>query len=160
MVGAANIETKNTDTDQSAITYLLLHIGDEIYAVQGDSVREIARWREFVPIPGSPPVLPGIINQRGIVLPVVNVHELFGLSVTSPGRSSRFVIVHCDEVDMALSVDAVTDLTSFLVNELEAVPAALDPQRARLLKAIARLDDRPVAVLDLSAITNMLRSGA
>lgn len=158
MVGAAHIETKNTD--QSAITYLLLHIGDEIYAVQGDSVREIARWREFVPVPGSPPVLPGIINQRGIILPVVNMHELFGLSASSPDRSSRFVIVQYDDVDMALMVDAVTDLKNFSVSELEAVPAALDPQRARLLKAIARLDDRPVAMLDLSAMTSMLRSGA
>jgi purine-binding chemotaxis protein CheW len=155
-----NIQINDMDTDRDGVTYLLLHVGAEIYAVQGDSVREIARWHDPVIVPGSPPVLPGIINQRGVILPVINTYALFGLPESAPSRSSRYVIVQYDDIDMALVVDAVTDLINLSTQELEAVPAALDPQRARLLKAIARMDDMPVALLDLAPIITMLRSGA
>lgn len=153
-------ETTATDSESEARSFLLLQLGDELYSIRGDSVREIARWREPLPVPGAPPVLPGIISQRGTVLPVVNTAALLGLAESQPERTTRFVIVAHDEVEMALVVDAVTDIINLSSEELEPVPSGLDPQRARLLQAITRLEDKPVAVLDLAAIITTLRTGA
>lgn len=149
----------DNSSEQNQQTYLLLHIGDEVYAVAGEHVREIARWREPLAVPGTPPVLPGILSQRGIVLPVVNMHALLGLSDAPIDRATRFVIIHYDEVDMALVVDSVTDLIPLSAEQMEPLPSTLDPQKGRLLQAIVRMEDRPVAVLDLATIIATLRSG-
>ncbi len=141
-------------------SYLLLHLGDECYMLPGEAVREIARWRAFLPVPGAPPALPGIMSQRGQVLAVVNLHHILGLPETPNERSTRYVIVHHDEVDMALRVDAVTDMVNLGAPQFEAVPGGLDPQRARLLKAITRIDDHPAALIDLGTLVATLRSGA
>jgi purine-binding chemotaxis protein CheW len=160
MMSISDVEKITSRADEGQKSYLLLHLGDELYIVLGSQVREIARWRPPLPVPGAPPVLPGIISQRGVVLAVVNLHALLGLPATSPDRSTRYVIVQQDDIEMAFVVDAVTDLISIPTNQFEPAPSTLDPQQGRFLHAIAQVVDQPVSLLDIAAISNYLRSGA
>jgi purine-binding chemotaxis protein CheW len=159
MISISDVEKITSRADEGQKSYLLLHLGDELYIVLGPQVREIARWRPPLPVPGAPSVLPGIISQRGVVLPVVNMHALLGLPESTNERSTRFVIVQHDDVEMALVVDAVTDLISIASSQFEPVPSTLDPQQGRFLHSIVQVVDQPVSLLDLAAIANYLRSG-
>ena len=152
-------EPMNTEQAQEPASYLLLRLGSEIYAVPGVSVRGIARWRALTPVPGAPAGLPGIINQRGFVMPVVNIHPLLGLPESPPDRATRYVLIQHDDVDLALLVDSVLDLVELSPTTFEALPVGLDPQRARFLSSIAHLDDQMLALLDLSAVIAALRAG-
>lgn len=152
-------ETTDVAHERTATNYLLLRLDTEVYAVPGACVREVTRWRVPTPVPSAPAILPGIISQRGFVLPVVNVHPLFGLPEMPPDRATRYVIIQYDDVDLALMVDAVLDLTDLPTSALEPLPAALDPQRARLLHALIRLDEQPVGLIDLAALIATLRTG-
>jgi purine-binding chemotaxis protein CheW len=149
----------NTEGEQAGTTYLLLRLGEEVYGVTGTCVREITRWHAPTTVPGAPPALPGIINQRGFVMPVVNVRPLLGLPDDTPNRATRYVILQHEDVDIALIVDAVLDLLELQPATFQPLPAALDPQRARLLHALVRLDDQPVALIDLAALIATLRMG-
>lgn len=145
--------------EQAADSYLLFRLGDEIYGIPGNTVREVMRWHPPTPVPGAPAALPGIISQRGVVMPVVYVHTLLGLPESSPDRATRYVVVHYDAVDMALLVDAVIDLVDLPDAVFEPLPTALDPQRARFLHALARLDEKPLAVINLATLIAALRVG-
>lgn len=140
--------------------HLLVRLGGELYALPGSNVREIMRWREPTPVPGAPPVLPGIINQRGAILPVVNAHMLLGLSAPPTDRATRYVLLQEGDVSLALLVDAVLDLMDLANFDQEPLPAALDPQRARLLRALTRWGGQPLALLDVTAMIAALRAGA
>ncbi len=155
----ASGSTINTEGEQAATTYLLLRLSEEVYGVPGTCVREITRWHAPTTVPGAPPALPGIISQRGFVMPVVNVHPLLGLPDGAPDRATRYVILQHEDVDIALIVDAVLDLLELQPATFQPLPAALDPQRARLLHALVRLDDQPVALIDLAALIATLRMG-
>lgn len=143
--------------DESGTDYLVLRIGDEQYAVAGANVREVARWRPPTPVPGAPAVLPGIVSQRGLVLPVVDMRQLLGLPASTAERVARFVIVHYEAVEFALVVDAALDLVRLPTAELAQLPVGLDPQRARLLAAVAHYENQPLLLLDLAAIVVALR---
>jgi purine-binding chemotaxis protein CheW len=147
-------------SDQPGEDYLIVRVGAEHYAVRGDAVREVARWRPPTPVPGAPPVLPGIISQRGVVLPTVDLRLLLGLEPAEPDRASRFVIVHQEAADLALMVDAALDLCHLITGDLARSPAGLDPQRARLLGAVARHDGRPLLLIDLAALIAILQEGS
>lgn len=136
---------------------LLVRLGDEFYGLPGMAVREVIRYRPPVPVPGAPPTLPGLLNQRGIILTVVDLRPLLGLAAVAPARSSRYVYVHHGEVDLALIADGVIDLVVFGTEQNEALPANLDPLRARLLQGMARHDGLLVAILDLDALVRALR---
>jgi len=133
-------------------SYLVVRAADERYALAGAAVRELARWRAPTPVPGAPALLPGIISQRGVILPVVDLRLLLALPAAPPDRASRLVICHHEPVDLALLVDGVDDLATIEPADLAQPPAGLDPRRARLLGAVARHADRPLAVLDLPAL--------
>jgi purine-binding chemotaxis protein CheW len=140
--------------------YLIVRVGAERYALPGAAIREVARWRAPTPVPGAPAALPGIISQRGVVLPAVDLRQLLGLGAAEPDRSSRFVIVHHDPADMALLVDAALDLYHLTSDDLARPPTGLDQQRARLLRAVAQHEGQPLLVIDLAALVAALQEGA
>lgn len=146
--------------DQPSKDYLIVQVGAERYAVPGAAIREVARWRPPTPVPGAPPALPGIISQRGVVLPAVDMRHLLGLAAAEPDRAARFVIIRQDQADVALMVDAALDLCQLTGDDLARPPAGLDAQRARLLGAVAQHEGQPLLVIDLAALLAALQEGA
>ncbi len=144
-------------TGQSDQTVLLIRLADEIYALPSVYVREVGRYRAFTPVPGAPPLIPGIISQRGVILPVVDLRLVLGMPTVETTRSTRLVTVVYEDIDMALLVDAVIDLTALPPDAFGQLPAGLDPARARFLRAVAFYDDQTVAMLDVGEIVAALR---
>lgn len=136
--------------------FLLVRLASELYGLPGSAVREVLRWRAPTPVPGAPPVIPGIISQHGVVLPVLDLRLALGLPATPPDRSTRLVVAHAGEVDLALYVDAVADIVALDAEELAPPPSG----RARLLGAVARHGDAPVGLIDLTAVITVVQEGA
>jgi purine-binding chemotaxis protein CheW len=155
--------TSSAEKDIAApatIDVLLLRLADELYGIPSASVREVMRYRAYTLVPGSPPSLPGILSQRGTILPVVELRPLLGLDVVPVTRAARLVIVAHQEIDMALLAESVLDLAALPADTLQALPAALDPSRARFLRGIAEYEQQPVALIDLDELIVGLRAGA
>jgi purine-binding chemotaxis protein CheW len=144
----------------ATIDVLLIRLADELYGIPSASVREVVRYRAYTPVPGSPPSLPGILSQRGTILPVVEMRPLLGLTTVPVTRSARMVIVAHQEIDMALLVEAVLDLAVLPADTVQPLPAALDPARARFLRGIVDYEQQTVALLDLDELIAGLRAGA
>jgi purine-binding chemotaxis protein CheW len=141
-----------TASDAPPLAVLLLRLNEELYALPGEAVREIVRYREPLAVPGAPTSIPGLISQRGAVLPVVDLRPLLGLSAAAPTRAARYVVAQHDEVAMALIADEVLDLVELPASALEPLPAALDPTRARLLRATAHYRQQLLALFDLDGV--------
>ena len=144
----------------ASIDVLLIELAGELYGISSNSVREVLRYRAHTPVPGAPPALPGILSQRGAILPVVELRPLLGLEIASITRATRLVFVTHQDIDMALLVEAVLDLAALPADSVEPLPAALDPARARFLRGIARHEQHPVALIDLDELIAGLRAGA
>lgn len=151
--------TPSLSSPADADAYLVVRAADELYALPGAAVREVARWRAATVVPGAPPMIPGIISQRGVVLPVVDLRLALGLAAAAPDRAARLVVIHYEGVDLALHVDAVLDLIELSAAERTPPPTGLDPVRARLLVAVARLDERPLALLNLATLIAAVQEG-
>jgi purine-binding chemotaxis protein CheW len=146
-----------TETTQKQLDALIIRIEHELYAIGSGYVREIARHRTITPIPGAPRTLPGIISQRGTILPVADTRLILDLGLAEVTRATRLVLIHYDETDLALLVDAVLDLAVIPEDQIEPVPAALDLARARFLSGVVQLEGQPVALLNLEELIRSLR---
>ncbi len=136
---------------------LIIRLDRELYALPSSAIREVARYRDITPIPGAPAVFPGIISQRGAIIPVADIRPLLGLDTPQTTRSSRLVLLVHEETDVALHADAVLDLTAIDPESVSPAPSAIDPSRGRLLSGIARADEQPVMMIDLGAVIGALR---
>jgi len=133
--------------------YLTMRLASEYYALPGTSVREIMRWRTPTPVPGAPPMIPGLINQRGQILTVIDARLLLGLAAAPLDRSTRLVWIQHHATDAALLVDAVIDLITIAPDHLTPPPINLTGSAQRVIQAVyQRDDDQPTAILDPSAL--------
>ncbi len=139
------------------LNWLFFQLASEHYAILSPCVREITRCRLVTPVPGAPAVLPGVINHRGLILPVVDLRVLIGLREDDLTRSARLVIIQHNDVDAALLVDAVFDLVTLPIGAIEPVPAGLDPARSALLRGVAQHEERTIALFETDALITRLR---
>lgn len=142
---------------RAPLQLLLLRLGRETYALPSSGVREIVRYRPFTVVPGAPPVLPGIISQRGAILPIVELRPLLSLPDTALTRAARLVILQHEEVDMALIVESVIDLVELPAELVTPTMLAIDTTRPRLVSGVAQHEGQVVSLLDLQAILTVLR---
>jgi purine-binding chemotaxis protein CheW len=93
--------------------YVIVRIAKKNYTVNIRDIREIIRMQEMTAIPNSPAHIKGVINLRGIVIPVVSLRHKLGLGEEQYTKDTRILIVnHSDEM-VGLIVDSVSKVTAF-----------------------------------------------
>src|SRR5262245_18023445 len=73
--------------------YVTFYLMGEEYAVEIQHVREIIECEPITNIPSMPPVVRGMINLRGNVVPVVDLPVKFGLAETAVSAGVYIVVV-------------------------------------------------------------------
>jgi purine-binding chemotaxis protein CheW len=89
---------------------------------------------------GVPPFVLGVSVVRGRPTPVIDAAALLGLGVDTPSPPSRFVLIHFDDRQAALAVDAVLGVQSLPSSPAAYLPPLLGDTSADLLEAIGALD--------------------
>ena len=142
---------------ETMLDLLILRIGSEHFALPSTAVREVMRFRAWTVVPGAPPLLPGIISQRGSILPIVDLRPLLNLPDAVLERAARFVVIQHNEIDMALLADAVLDLASIETSAFASPPGGPEARRNRFVRGLAESDQQPLALIDLDALIVVLR---
>jgi purine-binding chemotaxis protein CheW len=131
------------------VTFTLM--GEE-YALQVDQVREIIQCERVTSIPSMPPVVRGMMNLRGAVVPVIDLPLKFGLQATLIGPATYIVVV-----DVAWSGETARLglLTTELGRVIDVAPGDLKPVpdfgtriQSEYLRGVAQIDGRFVLFLN------------
>lgn len=146
----------NLALNGSTRQYLTFVLGTELFAVSIARVCEVIELSSITEIPLSPPVVPGVINLRGSVVPVVDLARRLGRDDKRAGRRTCIVIVEIDFEDgllpMGVLVDSVREAIEVDSHELEAAPAFGSGLRADFVSGMVNLAGSFVLVLDLSVV--------
>lgn len=132
--------------------YLTFSVGDDDYACDILSVQEIRAMSRITPIPNAPECVLGVMNLRGIVVPIVSLRSVLGLSGAETGKFCVIVLVTVGSKVIGLLVDAVSDVVSIELSQVP-LPAELgDRIDASIVSGLGTLDDKFVVVLDVSNV--------
>ncbi len=133
------------DTQQ----FITFTIGAEEYAVDIMAVREIKGWIDVTVLPNQPEYMRGVLNLRGVIVPIFDLRCRFGGGVTEATATHVMVIVAVGGRIMGILVDTVSDILS--VNTAEILPVPEIDSRADIdyLTGLATVNDRMVAILKL-----------
>jgi len=130
--------------------FLLLYVGDHNFALQIKSVIEIIKMVKITTTPKSPDFVKGIINFRGVVIPVIGLSELFTLEYKNDVLDRDIIIVSNNDELSGLIVDDVSDIRTVDVKNIDK-PSKHIPFSGFLL-GILREDDDLIFILDLNKI--------
>ncbi len=141
----------HADSQITEIELLSFRVGEQEYALDIMSVREIRGWTKATPLPHSPSFVRGVINLRGTVLPIIDLSARLGQAMTETTARNVFIVVQSGEETVGLLVDAVSDILTVNVDELQAPPDMAADSEGNFVSALTIVEDRMLRVLDLQA---------
>jgi purine-binding chemotaxis protein CheW len=124
-------------------------IGDDQYGVDIKAVREIKGWTAITPLPGQPEYVRGVLNLRGVIIPIVDLRCRFGQGLTSVTPLHIVIVVQIAAKAIGLLADRVLDIVSLDGVEIKPVPKVAQSQRANFLCGLVTSDDAMIALIDL-----------
>lgn len=123
-------------------------IGGRPYALDVSQVREIIRHQEVTPLPTSPPLIEGVIEVRGDVIPVVDLGRILRGQPTEVTPRTRIVVLELDGLVLGLCVESATDVLSLDASGLEDPPSLATQAGCEAVRAmVRRANSGPVMVL-------------
>lgn len=120
-------------------------------------VREIRGWTETTPLPNSPDYVRGVINLRGVVLPVIDLRARLGLGMTEANVKHVIIVVKAEDRTIGLLVDAVSDILTAKAEEIQATPELARDAQSQFVEGIAALEKRMVTILNMVQLMTSLR---
>lgn len=148
----------NSVKEKMNYLYLSFSLGERRFLTDLSLVREVRQMRGFTEVPQSAPELLGIVNLRGDVIPVFDLHKV--LEATEPCRtvdSALCLIVEVEQRVCALVVESVADVINLEHEKILPIPSVNMNHSAGFYKGIVHLDSQYTIVLDLPAIMHLLQ---
>jgi purine-binding chemotaxis protein CheW len=139
----ARVETKQ---------YVSFEAGNEQYAVDIMSVREIKGWADVTTLPNQPDHVRGVLNLRGAVLPIIDLQCRLGGGFTETTQRHVIVIVALKGRQVGLLVDAVSDILAVSDEKIQPVPETNVREETRVFSGFLTDEDQMVAMLDLQRL--------
>jgi len=138
---------------QTAGMVVTLALGKEVCALEVEIVREILDSGPITRLPDAPPFLAGVIDVRGETVPVIDLRVKLGMIPAPVTAETRIVVVELGQRDRAhavgLQVERVFEVAQLEAQGLQPPPEIGGGWRPACIKAIGRLRDDFVLVLDL-----------
>lgn len=135
---------------------LLFRLGEEMYAVGVEEVREIVSGFAITRIPCVPAHVLGVINVRGEIVSVVDlacVLEAGERGARAPGEGDDSgIIVRSDDVTAMLVVDEIGDIIEVPVASVEPPLSSLDRAHAEMVSGTVYHEGQLVAIVNLGQI--------
>lgn len=131
---------------------IVVRVGGQQFAIDVMSVREIRGWTTSTPLPHAPPHVLGMINLRGVILPVVDLAARLGLGASTPDASSVVVVAMIRDTQVGLMVDAVCDILNVTENMLQPAPDVGDGAVRDFVRGIMTTEGEIVSLLSLEHV--------
>lgn len=139
----------NEIKDKKVIAF---QIADEEYALAVDQVNSIERMMPITRVPHTAEFVMGVINLRGVVLPIIDLRIRLGLEKATYDKQTRIIIVQTDEMEIGLIVDAANDVISISDDDIEDAPESFDTVNADYIEGVLKIDARLLVLLNLDKV--------
>jgi len=149
MVDSARLKEPSEDE----IQLVIFSIGSEEFAAEISQVREIITVDKITRVPSAPKFVCGVINLRGKLVTVVDLHERLGFQRTQSIEKSKIIVSDIKDGVLGMMVDQVVEVTRVLESQIEPPPPmSAGKIDSKYILGIAKMKDRLIVILDLENV--------
>jgi purine-binding chemotaxis protein CheW len=128
---------------------LVFILGTEEYGVDILKVQEIRGYEKVTPIPAAPAFLKGIVNLRGVIVPVIDLRVKFSMPEPRYDATTVMIVLRVAGRVIGIVVDAVSDVVRLTAGEIKAAPRLGALVDSAYLAGLATQNDRMILLLDI-----------
>ncbi|MDO4754623.1 MAG: chemotaxis protein CheW [Bacillota bacterium] len=132
--------------------YVIFKLQGEFYGVEVEYVENIEKLVEITRVPYTEPSVKGVVNLRGIIVPVIDLRIKFGLGQVEYGEDTRMIVVNYDDGKIGMLVDSSSE--TFQVNDEDIDSATNISKKSSIeyIRSIGKKDGRVVMLIDLAKV--------
>ncbi len=128
---------------------LTFRLGGEVYGINILEVQEIRGCDAVTPIAGTADFIRGVIDLRGVIVPIVDMRMKFALDEARYDALTVVIILNVAQRVIGIVVDAVNDVVTFAADQIRPVPELGSTLDTQFIMGLARLEDHLVILLDI-----------
>lgn len=144
--------THHNISDQNE--YLSFTLGEEEYAIDILKVQEIRGYDTVTTIANTPDFIKGVINLRGIVVPILDMRIKFKLDNVTYNETTVVIILNIGERVIGMVVDGVSDVINLSNEQIKPAPEFSSLIDTQYLKGLGTVDDRMLILLSIDDLLN------
>jgi len=123
-------------------------------------VQEVMTHREMTRVPRAAPVIRGLINLRGQIVPALDLRRRLKLNEAPVGWLPMSVVVQCGDGPVSLLVDEIGDVVQVAEEDFERRPETLTGVARELIEGAYKLEGQLLLVLDTARVLQLDREPA
>lgn len=144
-----------SELEQEYLTFMLQ--GEE-YGVDILCVQEIRVWSDVTVLPNKPNYLKGVINLRGVIIPIIDLRQRFGKDPLDYNDKTVTIILRNQDqrqpMVVGVVVDAVSEVYKFPLSVIRKAPAFGNNIDRCFLKGLATIEEKLIILLDTQTLLN------
>jgi purine-binding chemotaxis protein CheW len=159
MQANTSIVSAKTDGDTLGNEFLAFTLGQEEYGINILRVQEIRGYETVTRIANAPEFIKGVINLRGIIVPVVDMRIKFHLGEPVYDQFTVVIILNIGGRVMGMVVDSVSDVTTLSSEQIKPAPEMGTAFNTDYLIGLGTLDERMLILMDIDKLMSSPEMG-
>jgi purine-binding chemotaxis protein CheW len=144
---------KNSDTEKKLTNqFVTFQLGAETYGISILKLNEIIAYQSCTTIPNVPSFIKGVLNLRGIVVPVIDLRERFGMELKDNDQFTVIMILDVSGRIMGLVVDAVSDVLTLNSEDIKPRPHFSTGISTEFISGMGIKDKKFIILLDVDKV--------
>lgn len=144
------MEEKRNNVEEQLVVF---NLGGETYGVDISLVHEIIRMQSITKVPRTPHFVEGVINLRGRIVPVIDLHKRFSLPLSEETQHSRIIVVEVIGITVGMIVDSVSEVLRLPADNIEPPPPVIAGGiDSAYLRGVGKWQDQLIILLDLDKV--------
>jgi purine-binding chemotaxis protein CheW len=135
--------------------YVLFELAGSLYGLPSRSVQHIEIFEHVTLVPNANPAIDGVVFSRGQVIPALNLRTRFGFPRSENTLRTRIVFATVHGRTVGLIVDTAREFRNLPADAIRPIEQTLTGINGKYLKAVTKVNERLVLILDLEAILNV-----
>jgi purine-binding chemotaxis protein CheW len=146
-----------TELDQSTEEtlrdmFLTFVLGDEEYGLEIRYITEIVGLQKITEVPDMPNFVKGVVNLRGLVIPVIDMRLRFGLEAKDYDERTCIIVVNVRNIQLGLVVDTVNEVRTILPDQIDTPPKVAVGKSQRYIMGLGKVGDEVKILLDANKV--------
>ncbi|MFP7732798.1 chemotaxis protein CheW [Priestia aryabhattai] len=134
---------------------IVFQLGEEEYGISVEEVQSIEKIQHITRVPGVKEYVKGVINLRGVIIPIIDLRARFKLQEQLTHELTRIIMIRLNDIEAGLIVDAANDVVDIDEKTIASVPDTVDGTAAEYLNGVVKVDSRLIVLLNLPKVLSL-----
>ena len=139
----------NAERIAGASEYLTFRLGNEEYGIDILKVQEIRGYDAVTAIANAPSFIKGVINLRGIIVPIVDLRIKFNVGAATYDQFTVVIILNVARRVVGIVVDSVSDVLTLQAGQIKPAPEFATTLHTQFIMGLGTVEERMLILVDI-----------